>query len=534
MRRSRGRWLDTALVPAIVLGAAVLAYFSWQSATRFAQLGEETIVQSTLLLIREKVQQLEERIIRADHAALRIADPGAPALMPERWREARPDLPESVRAVALFDADDALLGFVARASRAERRALRRLLTRQVVRDLREQAGPLGVLKHLHRTYEGRSRLFSYRVVRHRGRRFLQVVYHDPYVIVRRMLPELFATEEARRLYNVEDAKGRRIWGPSLAHAGDYVVGHRFPTTLYEWRLQGAPRLARQLDAQDRSQRMLQLGLVGTALVVVVLGLVFLLYALRKERRVHELQSEFVANVSHELKTPLSVIRMFAEMLTSGRVRHPDKQRQYLEIVQRESERLSALIENVLDFAALEQGRVRYHLAPGDVGAAVERAVDTFKLRLEDAEEKVRLRIAAPLSPVRLDPDALLLAVVNLLDNAHKYGAPPFDVSVEPAGDHVLVRVRDHGEGIPKDELKRVFERFYRGRRSREARGSGIGLAVVQHVARSHGGRVWAENAPDGGARFVLSLPVDDAPAEADEANASPGREERKPVIPAPS
>ncbi len=506
MRRSRTRWLDTALIPSIVAASSVLAYFSWQSATRFAELGEETIVQSTLLLIREKVQQLEERIIQADHLALSVADPATLDSMQQRWRRLRPQLPSSVRAVALFDQHDALLGFTASVSRAERRALRTLLRREVVRDLREEAGPLGVLKHLHRTYAGRSRLFSYRVVRHRSARYLQVVYHDPYVVVRKLLPDLFATEEARRLYNVEDVKGRRIWGPSLAHAGDYLVGHRFPTTLYEWRLQGAPRLARQLDAQDRSQRLLQLGLVATALAVVVLGLSFLLFALRKERRVHALQSEFVANVSHELKTPLSVIRMFAEMLASGRVQAPEKQHQYLEIVQRESERLSALIENVLDFAALERGRLRYRMSPGDIAEAVERAVETFRVRI-DEPGLVRLRIAGPLPAVLLDPDALLLAVVNLLDNAHKYGTPPYDVSVEPAGDRVLIRVRDHGEGIPREELKRVFERFYRGRRSRGARGSGIGLAVVKHVAEAHGGRVWAENAPEGGARFVLALPV---------------------------
>ncbi len=512
----RTRWVDTTLIPAIVVAAGVLAYFSWQSAARFAELGEETIVQSTLLLIREKVQQLEERIIRADHMALAVADPASPALMPDRWRSTRSQLPISVRAIALFDVHDSLLGFVAAVSRAERRTLRALLEQHVVRDLRAEAGPVGVLKHLHRTYGGRSRLFSYRLVRYRGKRFLQVVYHDPFVVVRKILPELFATEEARRLYNVEDVKGRRIWGPSLAHAGDYLVGHRFPTTLYEWRLQGAPRLASQLDAQDRSQRLMQLGLVATSLAVVVLGLSFLLFALRKERRVHALQSEFVANVSHELKTPLSVIRMFAEMLASGRVRRPEQRRQYLEIVQRESERLSALIENVLDFAALEGGRLRYRMSPGDIGDAVERAVETFRLRIDEPTQ-VRLRIAGPLPLVQLDSDAMLLAVVNLLDNASKYGAAPYDVSVEPAGDRVLVRVRDHGEGIPREERKRVFERFYRGRRSRGARGSGIGLAVVKHVAESHDGRVWAENAPDGGACFVLSLPAaeDAAPPSAE-------------------
>jgi two-component system phosphate regulon sensor histidine kinase PhoR len=223
----------------------------------------------------------------------------------------------------------------------------------------------------------------------------------------------------------------------------------------------------------------------------MLGLSLLIYGWVQERRLATLRSEFIANVSHELKTPLSVVRMFSEMLLTDRVRDPDKRRTYLETILRESERLSALIENVLDFSAIERGKEAYQLRDGSLPDVVPS--------------------------VRLDEQALLLAVLNLLDNAIKYGVrrpnadaarPAIEVRVERGRRHLYVRVRDHGPGIPEPHLRRVFDRFFRVPtvNGEQVRGSGIGLALVKRIVEAHGGKAWAENADGGGAQVSFSVP----------------------------
>jgi two-component system phosphate regulon sensor histidine kinase PhoR len=197
------------------------------------------------------------------------------------------------------------------------------------------------------------------------------------------------------------------------------------------------------------------------------------------------------------------------MLLTKRVRSEEKREEYLELICRESERLSALVENVLDFAALEGGKRKYLLEQRDVVDVVSRAIDAFRIRLEREGVELSLEVASEVPKVALDEQAVLLAVVNLLDNAVKYGeGTAVEVIVDTVPHAVRVRVRDHGPGIPREDLKRVFERFYRARRrQREVRGSGIGLSLVKHIAEAHGGRAWAENAKEGGAIVGFSLPI---------------------------
>jgi two-component system phosphate regulon sensor histidine kinase PhoR len=243
----------------------------------------------------------------------------------------------------------------------------------------------------------------------------------------------------------------------------------------------------------------------------------------KERRLAALKSDFVANVSHELKTPLALIRMFGEMLLLERVATPEKRRQYLQIIMSESERLTALIENVLDFAKVERGKAGYAFAPEDVGEAVSRAVEIFSHRAEREAMSVKLAVAAELPLAMADARALELATINLIDNAFKYARDGGKVEVDVTASSGLlrIRVRDYGPGIERDEQERIFERFVRGKKASETqvRGSGIGLALVKHIAESHGGRVFVvspvENAA--GCAFVLEIP------------ALPGERARRPV-----
>lgn len=505
----RRRLIYWGVLPTIAVAAAILGYYAYQSAAQFAALGEQSIVQSTILLVDEKVDRIEEQVINADNAVFHLVDLEAPEALEEAWVPLAERISPSVRAVVVVDDGGTVVGFAHRGGARARRDFRKVFLERILADLELERQRIGRLRHLHRTYADESYLLSYQPVRHRGRRYYLVAHHDADYFVRNVFPSLFVTEQGEHQYNVVDEDNHRIYGPNLSRAGDYLVGRRFPSTLYGWRLQIAPKQAPLLEAQRRSSFVTEVGLIGLSFAIIFLGVFFLIYAATKESRLNMLRSEFVANVSHELKTPLSVVRMFAEMLLTKRVRSEEKEREYLEIICRESERLSALIENVLDFSAIERGKQTYEIREGDIEEVVQRAIETFRFRLEREGLEVHLDRRGELPPVRFDEQAILLAIMNLLDNAVKYGGEE-DVRVilETGRRHVYVRVRDHGPGIPDGEHRRVFDRFYRVRRdSKSIRGSGIGLSLVKRIVEAHGGKAWAEAAEGGGAIVSFSLPL---------------------------
>jgi len=514
----RYRVILFVLVPAILAAAVFLGYTTWLTASRFTRLGEQTIAENTLLLVREKVDTIERYIIRQDNAAFGLVDldsmldpedlAGA-TLLQDRWLPVASELTPTMRTLVVLDATGEEVAGADRGGDRAQGEFVKVLTERLLPEMDLTRLHPGRLKHLHHTVAGRSYLLSYERRSHQGRRYYVIARHDTGAIVREELSRLFATEEGKRQYNIVDQDNRRVHGPSLANAGDYLVGLRFPTTLYNWRLQIAPKQAPRLEEQGRNRRRTETALLAVALVVILLGVGFLLYAANKERRLAELKGDFIANVSHELKTPLSVVRMFGELLLTERVKTPEKRKQYLEIILRESERLSSLIENVLDFSALERGKQTYAFARGDLEGVVARAIETFRYRVEHEGVEVDLEVLGEIPPVEMDEQAIVLVLNNLLDNAVKYGGrTPVTVTLEQVRDFVQVRVRDRGPGIPPHARRRVFERFYRSDRDREVRGSGIGLSLVLHIAQAHGGRAWVTDAAEGpGAVVAITLPA---------------------------
>ena len=509
MRRWRFRALYFVLLPLITIAAGILGYYTYLTASQLSKIGERTIAESTLLLVREKVDLIEQYVISSDNAVLRTInlERAGPSLRND-WRPVAEQVSPSVRAVVVLDQNEIIVADSVRANQGSRQQFLTDLSRSILPELKLSEVPIWRLKHLHTTVADRTYLISYKKVERSGIQYTVLLHHDVAYIIREEFTQLFSTEDAKDNFNVIDENNRRVYGPSLAQSGDYVMGHRFPTTLYNWRMQIAPKHAPLLETQERTKRLTEVALIISSLTIILLGSLFLLYAARQERRLNLLKSEFIANVSHELKTPLSVVRMFGEMLLTKRVKDEQKRTQYLEIICEESERLSSLIENVLDFSALERGKQKYELKKADIGKLVERAMETFRYRVEREGTDITIDVEPHIPELMLDEQAILLATINLLDNAMKYGnGSDIKLFVERRRDFVRVRVRDHGQGIPPEAHKRIFERFYRAVDGNEARGSGIGLALVKHIADAHGGRVWSENAESGGAIVGFAIPI---------------------------
>jgi signal transduction histidine kinase len=231
---------------------------------------------------------------------------------------------------------------------------------------------------------------------------------------------------------------------------------------------------------------------------------------RRELHLSRLKSDFVANVSHELKTPLALVRLFAETLELGRVPNEDKARQYYRVINKESQRLTQLINNILDFSRIEAGRKEYRFVTTNVAKVVADVVDSYRFHIEQQGFDLQVRVAEDLPEVEADPEALGQAVLNLLNNAIKYSRDSKSIVVDVRRDEsrVLISVADQGIGIPKGEHKKIFEKFYRGEDSlvHETKGSGLGLPLVRHILEAHGGSVEVDSAPGRGSTFTLVVP----------------------------
>lgn len=529
MRRRRERLASFVLLPAVLVAIGILAYFTFRTTLQVERLRQQSILEATLGLANEKADRLDKRIIEQDNVVLAIADPNRIGELTQRWLPTAQRETPTVRAILVLDDARTVLAFASRAGSAfaEEEAFRRLLVQRMWGDMDLPNQPADELRHLHHEYRGQSYLVSYwrRLVE--GRRYVVVAWHDVGRIVKDTMPALFSESSGGRTSeqgegsaatsmwsrtNVLDEDGRIVYGPPL-RSGEFTVAVHFPTTLYGWRVQVSPSGSDELTARVQSRAMLELVMVVLSCLVIVLGVATILVAAERERRMSALKSELVANVSHELKTPLALVRMFSEMLQSGRVASDDKRKEYLDIIVSESERLSALIENVLDFARVERGRQAYDFADGQVEAAVAKAVGVYRHRAEREGIQLALEAEPSLPSARIDDRAIQLAVINLIDNALKYAPLSEVVTVRTTKENgsIVVRVIDRGPGVAAEERDRIFERFVRGtsaRSSNGTRGSGIGLALVKHIAESHGGRAWVESAEGAcGASFGFSVPA---------------------------
>jgi signal transduction histidine kinase len=254
--------------------------------------------------------------------------------------------------------------------------------------------------------------------------------------------------------------------------------------------------------------------VGSLIVVLgvtLFGAYLLWRDLQRELRLSELRSQFVASVSHELKTPLTSIRMFAESLSMNAEQDAATRRQYLDTIVSETERLTRLLNNVLDFSKIERGQKQYRLTRTPLAEVVERSVRTLEYPLAQSGFRLRLETVADIPPVAVDGDAIEQAVLNLLTNAMKYSGESREIDLRLCrrNGEAVIEVQDRGVGLLPAHRARVVEKFYRAPTTENAGipGTGLGLTLVDYIARAHGGRLEIESEAGRGSTFSIHLPI---------------------------
>lgn len=293
--------------------------------------------------------------------------------------------------------------------------------------------------------------------------------------------------------------------------------------------EGKPEVSRNLDhvfrgltlgIQYQGVRADELGnrwvkrsflILGVISLLLLGGLVLTYRNVSKEMALAKLKSDFVSNVSHELRTPLSLIRLYAETLELGRIQTREKVEEYYRIIRKESERLTALINNILDFSRIEAGRKEYEFRETDIAELVRNTLDSYRDQIEEQGFAFEQHIDSGIPTVYVDREAIARSLVNLVNNALKYSSQERFLSVKlyRSNGAVKLEVIDRGIGIARSEQSKIFEKFYRAGDPlvHNTKGSGLGLSLVRHIAYAHGGDVKVESTTGKGSKFILSLPL---------------------------
>jgi two-component system phosphate regulon sensor histidine kinase PhoR len=294
---------------------------------------------------------------------------------------------------------------------------------------------------------------------------------------------------------------------------DAAIGRHFIEVVRDYEIDTL--LQRCLTAKEQ-----QKGLVGVSPKRQLLGViatpfqgesgcVVLVQDLTELRRLETVRRDFISNLSHELRTPITSLKALTETLNGGAIDQPSVARDFVSKMNVEVDRLAQMVQEMGDLSRIESGEASLKRSPVNIADVAARAVERLKTQADRAGLQMKLEIAAALPPVSVDEGRIEQVLVNLIHNAIKFTPPGgrIDVTAKVDGDMLVVSVSDSGVGISADDLPRVFERFYKADRARAGGGTGLGLAIAKHVVEAHGGQIWVESAEGKGSTFSFTLPL---------------------------
>lgn len=310
---------------------------------------------------------------------------------------------------------------------------------------------------------------------------------------------------------VRGRDGQAILKSDDSASGSMTVRANFAGNFPPWSLELYQQDPRLFETLLTSRRGIYLYMFVLLAGILIFGLTLTIRIVTHELELGKMKSDFVSTISHEFKSPLTSIRQLSEMLQAGRVPSEERRQRYYNVLLEQSERLSLLIDNILDFAKMEEGKKEFEFEMVDMGPLLEELVSTIQQQVRHEGFTVQAEIDAPLPSTQVDRAAITQAITNLIDNAIKYSAGAKKIYVRgfTRNQYLVIAVQDFGLGIKPAEIDKVFERFYRGgdELTRTVKGSGLGLTLVKQIVQAHHGSVHVESEPGRGSTFSIRLPL---------------------------
>jgi len=500
-------------VSLILVSTATLSFVSYYYTVGRENLVETSLEQSNIKLATHYIDRIEKEIVDNDLTLSRMVDVNEPAKWPEMVDAIKKaDLNVDQVYFLRLDSDYPLYPPYSYDIRNEWGAFRASFK---VRDLDLDQRELNQPHHLHMERANKYFFATYIVKETRNGTRIVVCYQMNVDKIIALADRLLRDLQDRFYVSIVDFENNGVYGQPISRSSKYYQEKIFPSTLYKWILQMVPRNYTELEQGVQNQRRTNLFLIILSMLLTFISLAIIYIGWQHDRQLRQLKENFISNVSHELKTPLSLIRMFSEILVMGRVKDEDKRLEYYRIIYNESDRMSRLIANLLDFANLIRGIEHKHFEKTNISQLVSKALEAY--RHEILKEGFELNVEAdPEVPDSFaDPNAITMAFLNLLDNSRKYSKEHKRIDVKVGRDNgfVTLSVTDQGVGIPEVERHKIFDKFYRGSDPsvRRIRGSGIGLSITKHVAEMHGGEVLVQSEPGKGSTFTLKIPIRKSP-----------------------
>jgi signal transduction histidine kinase/tetratricopeptide (TPR) repeat protein len=312
---------------------------------------------------------------------------------------------------------------------------------------------------------------------------------------------------------VRGREGQTVLASENVPSGSLIVRTDFAGNFPDWILEFYHQEPRLFETFFFSRRGIYFYMFLLIAGILIFGLILTVRTVSHELELARMKSDFVSTISHEFKSPLTSIRQLAEMLHSGRVPSEERRQKYYDVLLEQSERLSLLTENVLNFARMEEGRKEFIFEKTDLKSLLEDLVSSVQERVRHAGFSIQLDMENSLPPIMTDRDSLIQAVNNVIDNAIKYSGKVKKVEVKAFKENknLVIEVKDFGIGIGKEERDKIFDRFYRGgdELTRTVKGSGLGLTLVKQIVEAHHGSVQVESEPGQGSTFSIKLPLEE-------------------------
>lgn len=317
--------------------------------------------------------------------------------------------------------------------------------------------------------------------------------------------------ESGLLIQVIDEDGRNLMSGKKEFASQASLSLVFRQFQVPWKLLISQPPYSELESTALRENILYGLLIIFIIILMILGAIMIVRDIARETETTRLRTEFVHNVSHELKTPLTLVRLYGETLQRKGDLNENEKLQAYEIITKESERLSHLIDNVLDFSRIEMGKKEFNIRKGNLSNTIRDTLDSYLYHLEKKGFKINTEISRELPEMDFDPEAIASVLINLLSNAIKFSTDRKEVTVRlfKDNDNAVLRVEDKGIGISPGETSKIFQRFYRVRNkvTTESSGSGLGLTLVMHIIEAHGGTIKVESKLGEGSAFSIILPI---------------------------